>query len=150
MSFKCLNLRNVILFFLLKFFYEELRSTSIFIHFKAFLIQSCMFFSYLFDSILMSLIFSTRVTIVLKNILFFHFKSSNTLLTQSFLILQLFILSLKEFVCLCWFSKFTIDKFIFPWERLNIFSQLRGLCCFNLNNLLLMFNLFPKVLIFLS
>ena len=109
-----------------------------------------MLFTCLSDCILLSLILNTRISIILQNILFFHFQSSDSLLCQSFLILNLFRLSFQKFICLTCFLKLNIYKFIFFSKSLNILSKLKAFLSFNLYNLLVLLLLLSKTQIFLS
>ena len=59
-------------------------------------------------------------------------------------------MSFQEVVGLSGFCKFIVYKLVFSSECLNIFCELCCLRGFDLDYLILMFYLFPEVLIFLS
>ena len=109
-----------------------------------------MVLSYLFHRGWESLIFNTWISIVLQDVLFFHFEGSNTLLGESFLILKLFVLALKELVGLSSFGKFLIHKFVLTSQGLDIFSEFCRFGRFYLNYLSLVLRLLSEVLIFLT
>ena len=149
-SLESLNLWYVVLFFLLKFFDHELGATHVLFHIKTFLIQLGLLLWQLLYGLLVPLVFNLRISIVLQNVLFFHFKGSDALLCKSFLVLQLFILSLQEFVCLSWFCEFCIDKLIFSGQSLNILGELANFSGLDLNDLILMLNLLSVILVLQS
>ena len=81
MPLKGLDLRDVVLFFLLEFFDHKLRASHILFHVKTFLVELALFFSQLLDGFLMPLVLDLRVSVVLQDILLFNFKSTNALLS---------------------------------------------------------------------
>ena len=76
------------------------RATCTLFHVETLLIQSIVLLSQLLDGLLVPLRLCARITVILQHILLINFKSSQSLLGHSFLILQSLRLPLKEFVSL--------------------------------------------------
>ena len=108
-----------------------------------------MFLSHLFYGLLVALVFSTRVSVVLKDILFLHFKGSNLLLGESFLVLQLILLSFEILVRLSSFSKFLVDEFVLTSQCLDVLSELRAFSLLDIYDLGLVVDLLSEGLVFL-
>lgn len=77
-----------------------MRATHALFHIQALLIELSLLLSQLLDGLLVPLVLHLGVSIVLQDVLLLHFQSSDALLGKPLLVLELFILSLKEFVCL--------------------------------------------------
>lgn len=96
----------------------------------------------------MALRFDTDIAIVLEHVLLLHFECSQALLCETLLVLELFVLSLQEFISLCCFCKFTVDKLILPGKSLDILGQLSSFSRLDLDDLGLVLDLIPHVLVF--
>ena len=122
MSLQSFYFWNIILFFLLKLFYLELGTAHVLFVVHALLIQFVVVIGDLLYCFLVPLRFDTGVTVVLEDVLLFHFEGSKALLGETLLVLKLLVLSLKEFVCLSCFCKFTVDKLVLSGKSLDIFG----------------------------
>ena len=109
-----------------------------------------MIFCQLFYCLLVSLSLHAGVPVILQYVLFFHLQGPHALLSEPLLVLELLVLPLQELVGLRGFGKFIVDKLVFSSQCLYILGELSCLRCLHLDYLILMFYLFPEVLIFLS
>ena len=134
-TLKCLNLRDVVLFLLLKLFDHERRSTRALFHVEALLIQLVVLVGQLLDGFLVPLGLSASIAIILQHVLLVYLESAQSLLRHSLLLLQLLGLPLEELIGLRRLCKLLIDEPIFTRQRLNVLSQLRALLRLHLDDL---------------
>lgn len=109
-----------------------------------------MIFCQLFYCLLVSLSLHAGVSVILQYVLFFHLEGPHALLSKPLLVLELFVLPLQELVGLRGFRKFIVDKLVFSSECLYILRELSSLGGLDLDDLILVFNLFSEILVFLS
>lgn len=104
--------------------------------------------AYLLNILSESLIFSSKRSVVIKNILLFKFKSPELLSTLTLLIAYFIIMSSKLLWSSCALREFSIYKLILSSKRLNVFSKLLNLLSPELNYLRLFIEFFSQVSIF--
>ena len=86
-SLQSLDFCNVVLFFLLQLLQVERGATHVLFQIEALLIKLVVLLLLVFDGFNVSFVFCTRIPIVLKNILLFHFQCPNVLMGESLLVL---------------------------------------------------------------
>ena len=148
-AFKCFDLSEVVLFLLLEFLDHELGATHVLLHIEAFLVQLVVVICELFDCFLVSFVFERCITIVLEDVLLFHFECADVLQGKPLLLLQLLVLFLQELIGLSCLCEFIIDKLVLSGKGLNIFCKLITILCFDLNDLGRLLDLVPLPLILL-
>lgn len=110
----------VVLFLLLELLDHELGATHILFHIQALLVELVVVVGELLDGFLVAFILESSITIVLEDVLFFHFEGADVLDCKSFLLLKLLVLLFEELVGLGSLGEFLVDKLVLAGEGLDV------------------------------
>ena len=123
MSLQCMDLCDVVLFFLLHVPHTQRESLVVLIGLLQLRVQLSVLFRELVDASLQAFVVNTRVSVVMKNIFLLHFKSFKSLLSVSFTSGKFFVLLSEELVGLASLAELLINELVFSSQSLDIFCE---------------------------
>ena len=150
MPFQCFDLGDIVLLLRLQVLDGVRRATHVLLEVKGLLVQLVVLLGHLLDGLLVPFVLSTRVSVVLEDVLLLHFEGSDLLLGESLLVLELLLLLLEVLVSLGRLGELLVDELVLSGKSLDVLSQLRAFGLLDVDDLGLVVDLLSEGLVLLS